>query len=118
MRTIEPRPPRAGEWFRVRPGADRRKDAWVIDNDLTVDPEKNPELWSDLGYWLLADPIAEKLLTDDDYAEARKLMRRVTIYECASQDGDYFLWAVDEHDSDGHAMAKAAEMEWVARPAA
>jgi hypothetical protein len=67
MRTIEPRPPRAGEWFRVRPGEDRRKDAWVLDNDLTVDPEKNPELWSDLGYWLLA----EKLLTDDDYAKAR-----------------------------------------------
>jgi hypothetical protein len=83
-----------------------------------VDPEKNPELWSDLGYWLLADHIAESLMSNDKYAEARARMHRVTIYECASMDGDYFLWAVDENDADGHAMAKAAETKWVARRAA
>jgi hypothetical protein len=116
--TIEPRAPRSGEFFRVRPGADRRKDAWVLDNDLTVDPENNPELWSDIGYWLLADHIAEKLLRDDEYARARALMRQVTIYECASEDGNYFLWAVDKNDADGHEMAKAAETGWVARRAA
>jgi hypothetical protein len=99
-RTIEPRLPRAGEYFRVRQGADRRKDATVLDDA----PEKG--VVSDIGYHLVADEFAPTLWADE---RIRPHLRRVTIYECASEDGNYFLWAVDEHDADGHAMAKAAE---------
>jgi hypothetical protein len=65
-RTIEPRPPRSGEFFRVRPGADRRKDAWVLDNDLTGGPGEKPRV-----------VVRYRLFPNADNAEIGNTGRRV-----------------------------------------
>ena len=101
---IEPRSPRVGEYFRVKPHD-------CVHKTILLDvPEKG--VVSKLGYHLVADDFAPQAWADP---KVSPYLRHAVIYACQNQDGEHFFWAVDEEDADSLALAHAAEMEWVAR---
>jgi len=91
---IEVRPPRSSEYFRVRPGEKNCKQASVLDDV----PEKG-------------------IITNINFAPPNYGLTSAGAPKCESETAERFLWTVDENDGGSHAMARAAETEWIARPA-